>query len=57
MGVVRKFRNATYNITVQNPEHINQGIAWIKVDGQLIEGDILPIIAADAECSVEVMMG
>ncbi|MCL2199457.1 MAG: glycosyl transferase [Defluviitaleaceae bacterium] len=42
-SVTRKFRGATYEITVQNPNGAEKGIKEITVDGKKIEGNILPV--------------
>jgi cellobiose phosphorylase len=41
--VTRKFRNATYNIKVENKNRVNSGIESITVDGETLNGDTLPI--------------
>ena len=41
-NVRRKFRGATYDIDIQNPQGICKGIASIEIDGQKIEGNIIP---------------
>ncbi len=41
--LTRKFRGVTYEIEVRNPEHVQQGIASIDVDGKPIEGNVLPV--------------
>jgi len=41
--VTRKFRGATYVITVRNPNHVCQGVGQVMVDGQSITGNCLPI--------------
>ncbi len=55
--VTRKFRGATYAIEVGNPNHICSSIASIEVDGQRIEGNILPVLAVGSMASVVVTMG
>ncbi len=40
--VTRKFRGATYQIEVKNPNHVQRGVASITVDGQPIEGNVIP---------------
>lgn len=54
---VRKFRGATYNITVKNPSHISKGIKDVIVNGQSCCGNILPVFPEGSEVSVEVVMG
>lgn len=39
--VKRKFRGATYDITVLNPQNVCKGIKTLEVDGEMIEGNIV----------------
>jgi len=55
--VQRKFRNALYNITVQNPKHISKGIREILVDDKKITGNILPPFEDEKTHNVKVIMG
>lgn len=55
--VQRKFRNALYNITVQNPNHISKGIREILVDDKKITGNILPPFEDEKTHNVKVIMG
>ena len=52
----RKYRGATYNITVKNPDHICKGVKSVTVDGKAIDSNILPVFA-DGTHTVEVTMG
>jgi cellobiose phosphorylase len=54
--VKRTFRGAVYQIKVKNPEYVSKGIKQIKVDGQKISGQILPVLKK-GKCQVEVEMG
>ena len=40
--VRRRFRGATYEITVKNPEGICKGVREILFDGQPLEGNVVP---------------
>jgi len=51
-NVTRQFRGATYNITIENPDGVNKGVKGMTVDGQAVDGDVVP--AADAGATVEV---
>lgn len=53
----RKFRGATYNITVKNPDHINKGVKSLTVDGKAVDGKVVPVFSDGAEHTVEVVMG
>ena len=53
----RKFRGATYRISVSNPKGVCKGVAQVTVDGKKIEGNLIEPQAAGAEVVVEVTMG
>jgi len=55
--VERKFRNAIYQITVQNPDHVSKGVREILVDGKKLKANILPAFSDGKTHSVTVMMG
>ncbi|MCQ2534709.1 MAG: glycosyl transferase, partial [Clostridia bacterium] len=52
----RKFRGATYNITVKNPNHICKGVKSMVVDGKEVAGNIIPV-SNDGTHEVEVTLG
>ncbi len=53
----RKFRNAVYDISVDNPGNISKGVSSVKVDGKFIEGNKLPVFNDGKKHSVEITMG
>ena len=55
--VKRRYRGAVYRITVENPHHVEKGIAFIAVDGTPITGNVLPPAAPGTEVQVRVVMG
>ena len=55
--VSRKFRGATYKITIKNPNNVSKGVAKILVDGNELIGSILPIYNDGKTHKVEVLMG
>jgi cellobiose phosphorylase len=55
--ITRKYRGATYEIEVRNPEHVEHGVASIEVDGKTIDGNVLPVLAAGAKAMVGVVLG
>ena len=56
--VQRKFRNANYNITVQNPKHVSKGIKEILVDDEKLTSNTIPVFFEDGKNhSVKVIMG
>ncbi len=54
---IRKFRNATYNITVTNPNNVSKGVVSMIVDGTKIDGNIAPVFNDGKEHSVEITLG
>ncbi len=54
--VTRRYRNVIYWIDVQNPGHVNSGVRSVRVDGELIMGNVVPIFAGGTH-SVEVTLG
>lgn len=52
----RIFRGTKYVIEVENPDGVEQGVMHIFVDGNEIDGNILPIYDKKA-CKVKVIMG
>ncbi len=50
------FREARHNIIIHNPDGVNIGVKSIKVDGQEIEGQLLPIFEEGSDHTIEVTM-
>ena len=55
--VIRRYRGAVYEITVENPDGVQHGVAGIAVDGRPIQGQILPVQPKGARVQVLVRMG
>ncbi len=55
--ISRKFRNATYNIEITNPDKVSKGIQQITVNGSILEGNIIPILDKGSTNSIQVIMG
>jgi cellobiose phosphorylase len=53
----RRFRGATYEITVRNPKHLRGRAARVLVDGRQIQGTLVPLALAGATVHVEVVIG
>ena len=51
--VRRKFRDAVYNIHVVNPNGKEKGVKRIVVDGQPVEGTVVPYTAGEHTVEVE----
>ena len=55
--VVRTFRGAIYDICVENPDGVMRGVREIRVDGEGISGNVLPVFSDHATHSVHVTLG
>ncbi|MBN1954581.1 MAG: glycosyl transferase family 36 [Anaerolineae bacterium] len=55
--VRRKFRNAVYHIEVRNPRRVNRGVRSLQVDGEALEGQLIPAFSDGRTHLVEVQMG
>lgn len=55
--ITRRFRGAEYNITVKNPDGVSKGVVMLLVDGELIKGNVIPILENNKVHQVEVVMG
>ncbi len=54
--IVRKFRGATYHVTIQNPVKVQKGIRELTVNGRRIEGNIVPFEEGMKEYNVVAKM-
>ena len=54
--VTRRFRGATYQISVRNPGRISGRVAHLEVGGQRIEGTLVPPAPPGATVQVEVVV-
>lgn len=54
--MVRKFRGATYKITVKNPKGVCKGVETMVVDGKSIDSNVAPVFTSGVH-SVEVTLG
>jgi cellobiose phosphorylase len=55
--IVRKFRDAVYNIKVIKQKNVSKGIISLKVNGNKIDGNVIPVMHPNSVNSVEVTMG
>jgi len=53
---VRKFRGATFNITVKNESKVCKGVKSLTVDGKAVEGNVIPVFTDGKEHDVVVVM-
>jgi cellobiose phosphorylase len=55
--VTRKFRGATYRIEVSNPHHVSTGITELTLNGEKLEGNLVPICPKGSVNEVKVVLG
>ncbi|UCF35904.1 MAG: glycosyl transferase, partial [Acidobacteriota bacterium] len=55
--VSRRFRGAEYRIAVENPDGVSKGVRQILLNGELLEGTVLPVLEPGTVNEVEVLMG
>ena len=55
--VSRSFRNAQYNIEILNPDHVCKGVKSVEVDGNTIDGNIIPAFGDGKTHTVKVTLG
>ncbi len=56
-SVTRKFRGASYQIRVKNPQHICKGVKTLQVDGKMLDGNLIPVFADGLTHTIEVILG
>jgi cellobiose phosphorylase len=55
--ITRVFRGATYEISIRNPDGVQKGVRSVTVDGEAIEGNVMPVFPEGTSHRVEVVMG
>lgn len=55
--VHRTFRNAVYDIHIENPDHVEKGVLSMTVDGEPVEGRVIPVQEGKTRYRVSVVMG
>jgi cellobiose phosphorylase len=53
----RPFRNAVYDVEVTNPDGVEKGVARLEVDGEPIDGTLLPAYGDGRTHYVKATMG
>lgn len=56
-NIRRRFRGATYIITVRNPDSVSKGVVQVTVNGQPVTDQTVPIFNDGGQHQVEVIMG
>ena len=55
--VSRAFRGAQYDIEIVNPDHVCKGVKSVEVDGNAIEGNVIPSFSDGKTHTVKVTLG
>jgi len=55
--VHRKFRGAAYRIEVSNPAHVSSGVKELLLNGNRLEGNLVPLCAQGSVNEVRVVLG
>jgi cellobiose phosphorylase len=55
--VMRKFRNAVYQIEVQNPDKVSKGVKSVIIDGKAHDNNLLPVFSDGKPHQVKIVMG
>ena len=55
--LTRRFRGAVYEIDVKNPDHVEKGVKSLIVDGEEVNGTVIPLQEGKTEYHVTVVMG
>ena len=53
----RTYRGVNYHIQVKNPDHVEKGVCYLEVDGEHIDGNVIPPVQGKTECEVIAHMG
>ena len=53
----RKFRGATYQMEIKNPDHVSKGVKQITVNGETLNSNIIPLLEKGKNHIVEIIMG
>jgi cellobiose phosphorylase len=56
-AVTRSYREASYEIAVENPEGVSGSVRSLRVDGRRVDGNVVPAAPAGAQVHVEVVLG
>jgi cellobiose phosphorylase len=55
--VTRTFRGTKYHIEVKNPDHVSKGVKAMTINGNLVQGNIIPLNTSGQDQNVVVTLG
>jgi cellobiose phosphorylase len=53
----RKFRGATYELEVKNPDHVSKGVKEVIVNGERIDSNTIPLLEKGKNHKAVIIMG
>ena len=56
-SITRKFRGATYQIEIENPNRKSKGIQSVLIDGKPHASNIIPVFPKGTEHKVKIILG
>jgi cellobiose phosphorylase len=56
-SATRQFRGDTYEIEVKNPNHVCKGVVSLTIDGNAVDGNVIPVAGDGASHKVVVTLG
>lgn len=57
LNILRRFRGATYQIKIMNPQGVSKGVQQVIVDGKEYSGNILPVFDVGTTHQVTIVLG
>ncbi|WP_127533605.1 GH36-type glycosyl hydrolase domain-containing protein [Paenibacillus kobensis] len=57
LEITRVFRGDTYRIIITNDDHVSKGVKSIKLNGQLLDQPVVPVVGDGGEHLIEVALG
>ena len=57
VSVTYRREKAVYEITIENPEGVEQGVAWVEMDGRRLEDRVIPLEEGLIKHRVQVRLG
>ncbi|MNG12360.1 N,N'-diacetylchitobiose phosphorylase [compost metagenome] len=57
LEITRVFRGDTYRIVITNDDHVSKGVKSIKLNGQLLDQTVVPVVGDGGEHLIEVALG
>ena len=53
----RKFRGATYQLEIENPDHVSKGVKEMMINGESINSNKIPLLEKGKNHTIKIIMG